>query len=88
MITLQIPELEDTDTLNTPLPITLNNNRYLLVREESYHEMEAAVKNINAHNEIHRQRIAKRVELAKSLFGILPTDITLEEAREERLSKI
>jgi hypothetical protein len=50
--------------------------------------MEAAVKNINAHNEIHRQRIAKRVELAKSLFGILPTDITLEEAREERLSKI
>ena len=29
-----------------------------------------------------------RVDMAKSLFGILPTDITLEEAREERLSKI
>ena len=29
-----------------------------------------------------------RVDMAKSLFGILPSDITLEEAREERLSKI
>lgn len=29
-----------------------------------------------------------RVEIAKSLFGILPADITLEEAQEERLSKI
>ncbi len=29
-----------------------------------------------------------RVETAKSLFGILPADITLEEAKEERLDKI
>ena len=29
-----------------------------------------------------------RVDMAKSLFGILPADITLEEAREERLRKI
>ena len=29
-----------------------------------------------------------RVEMAKSLFGIISDDITLEEAREERLSKI
>ena len=29
-----------------------------------------------------------RVDMAKSLFGILPSDITLEEAREERLSRI
>ncbi len=29
-----------------------------------------------------------RVELAKSLFGVIPPDMTLEEAREERLSKI
>ena len=28
-----------------------------------------------------------RVDMAKSLFGILPSDITLEEAREERLSE-
>jgi len=30
----------------------------------------------------------RRVEIAKSLFGSLPADITLEEARDERLSKI
>ena len=29
-----------------------------------------------------------RVDMAKSLFGVLPTDITLEEAREERLGNI
>ncbi len=27
-----------------------------------------------------------RVNLAKSLFGILPSDMTLEEEKEERLS--
>ncbi len=29
-----------------------------------------------------------RVDTARSLFGILPDDITLEEAREERRNKI
>ena len=29
-----------------------------------------------------------RVNMAKSLFGIIPSDLTVEEAREERLSKI
>ncbi len=29
-----------------------------------------------------------RVDVAKSLFGILPADLTLEEAREERLNTI
>lgn len=29
-----------------------------------------------------------RVEIAKSLFGILPPDVTLEETKEERLSQI
>lgn len=29
-----------------------------------------------------------RVDIAKSLFGILPADMTLEEAKEERLEKI
>lgn len=29
-----------------------------------------------------------RVNMAKSLFGVLPQDITPEEAKEERLSKI
>lgn len=30
----------------------------------------------------------ERVDIAKSLFGILPGDITLEQAKEERLGKI
>ncbi len=29
-----------------------------------------------------------RVDVAKSLFGILPADVTLEEAMEERLDNI
>lgn len=29
-----------------------------------------------------------RVDVAKSLFGIIPSDITVEEARDERLSEI
>ncbi len=29
-----------------------------------------------------------RVNIAKSLFGVLSSDVTLEEAREEYLSKI
>ena len=29
-----------------------------------------------------------RVELVESLIGILPADVSLEEAREERLNKI
>jgi antitoxin (DNA-binding transcriptional repressor) of toxin-antitoxin stability system len=29
-----------------------------------------------------------RVDIAKSLFGILPDDVTLEEAKEERLNLI
>ena len=30
----------------------------------------------------------ERVDIAKSLCGIIPDEITLEEAREERLGKI
>ncbi len=29
-----------------------------------------------------------RVDAARSLFGVIPSDVTLEEAREERLGKI
>ena len=29
-----------------------------------------------------------RVAMAESLFGVIPPDTTLEEARDERLSKI
>ena len=30
----------------------------------------------------------ERVQIAESLIGVIPADITLEEAREERLRKI
>lgn len=30
----------------------------------------------------------ERVDMAKSLFGVLPDDVIPEEARDERLSKI
>ena len=30
----------------------------------------------------------ERVDVAKSLFGVLPADITLEEAKQERLEKL
>ena len=29
-----------------------------------------------------------RVDIAKSLFGVIPADITLEQAREKRLKRI
>ena len=29
-----------------------------------------------------------RVDIAKSLFGVLPSDVTLEDAKKERLEKI
>lgn len=29
-----------------------------------------------------------RVDIAKSLFGVLPGDMTLEQSREERLNKL
>ena len=31
---------------------------------------------------------ADRMEMAKSLLDVIPADITLDEAREERISKI
>ena len=31
---------------------------------------------------------SERVEIAKSLFGIIPADITSQEAHDERISKI
>lgn len=30
----------------------------------------------------------ERVDIAKSLFGILPSDLTLEEAQKEKLEKL
>lgn len=31
---------------------------------------------------------SQRIDTARSLFGVIPADITLEEAREERIGKL
>ena len=36
----------------------------------------------------HELSVQDRVDVAKSLFGVLSNDMTLEEAREERLNTI
>ena len=36
----------------------------------------------------HSNPYQDRVDVAKSLFGIIPDEMTLEEAREERLGKM
>lgn len=37
---------------------------------------------------MRKATVEERVAAMKAIFGIIPPDITLEEAREERLSKI
>lgn len=32
--------------------------------------------------------VEERLKIARSLIGVIPADITLEDAREERLNKI
>ena len=36
----------------------------------------------------NKNEVEERLKTARSLHGIIPPDITLEEAREERLNKI
>lgn len=38
--------------------------------------------------QVGTQSVPYRVDIAKSLFGVLPGSMTLEESREERLNKI
>ena len=68
----------------TATELKMNLGKYLLLSE-----------NEDIHITKNGKIIAKlpnpyqdRVELAQSLFGILPSDITLEEARKERLDRI
>ena len=36
----------------------------------------------------NKNEVEERLDIARSLHGIIPPDITMEEAREERLGKI
>lgn len=65
--------------------------------QKAYQELQHYRKNssIERDNKVELTKVLEkkypfqnRVDMAKSLFGILPADITLEEVREERLSKL
>ena len=68
----------------TATELKLNLSKYLLLAEQEDIYITRNGKVIAKLTNPYQDR----VDLAKSLFGILPADITLEEAREERLNKI
>ena len=68
----------------TATELKLNLNKYLLLASEQdiyitqYGKVVAKL----------TSPFQERVDIAKSLFGVIPSDITLEEAKEERLRAI
>ena len=68
----------------TATELKLNLNKYLLLASEQdiyitqYGKVIAKL----------TSPFQERVDIAKSLFGVIPSDITLEEAKEERLYAI
>ena len=68
----------------TATELKLNLNKYLLLASEQdiyitqYGKVVAKL----------TSPFQERVDIAKSLFGVIPSDITLEEAKEERLQTI
>lgn len=68
----------------TATELKLNLGKYLLLAEKEDIYITKNGKIIAKLSNPHQNR----VDMAKSLFGILPADTTLEDAREERLGKI
>lgn len=68
----------------TPTELKMNLGKYLMLAEK---EDICITKNGKVIAKLTNP-FQDRVDMAKSLFSILPSDITLEETREERLSKI
>ena len=68
----------------TATELKLNLNKYLLLASEQdiyitqYGKVVAKL----------TSPFQERVDIAKSLFGVIPSNITLEEAKEERLQTI
>ena len=68
----------------TAKELKLNINKYLLLASEQdiyitqYGKVVAKL----------TSPFQERMDIAKSLFGVIPSDITLEEAKEERLRAI
>lgn len=68
----------------TATELKLNLGKYLMLAEEEDIYITKNGKVIAKLSNPYQNR----VDMAKSLFGILPLNTTLEESREERLSKI
>lgn len=68
----------------TATELKLNLSKYLLLAEKEDIFITRNGKTIAKLTSPYQNR----VEAAKSLFGVIPDDITLDEARNERISKI
>lgn len=68
----------------TATELKLNLGKYLLLSETEDIYITKNGKVISKLSNPNQDKVADM----KSLFGIIPADITLEEAREERLNKI
>lgn len=68
----------------TATELKLNLGKYLMLAEEEDIYITKNGKVIAKLTNPYQNR----VDMAKSLFGILPLNTTLEESQEERLSKI
>jgi antitoxin (DNA-binding transcriptional repressor) of toxin-antitoxin stability system len=68
----------------TATELKLNLGKYLKLSE---HEDIYITKNGKVIAKLSNPNI-DRIEMAKSLLGVIPCDITVDKAREERISKI
>ncbi|MDO4619279.1 MAG: type II toxin-antitoxin system prevent-host-death family antitoxin [Lachnospiraceae bacterium] len=68
----------------TATELKMNLGKYLLLSETEDIYITKNGKVISKLSNPNRDRVAEM----ESLFGIIPADITCEEAREERLSKV
>lgn len=68
----------------TATELKMNLGKYLLLAETEDIYITKNGKIIAKLTNPHQDR----VDMAKSLFGIIPNDITLEESRKERLDQV
>ena len=78
---LQIPVSELTVNAEKYIAMLVNQDILITWNEEPVARL-TSVKE----NRVSAERRAERMAAAKALFGILPSDVNLEQMREERLS--
>ena len=87
--TIEIPKKNDAERIRKVKEMRGSLHQYATANTEE--ENRAAIENTkNGFFSKAKQQdvINERLRIAESLYGIIPPDITLEESREERLSKI